>query len=105
MTDDINLGEFITLKGFQEEDGSTLVVVKKMVGSYVKKIMEDLTDFQDAKVTLKRIHGYEKGGVVMGGKSEVHVKISAGKVYAAEFTDFNLFVALDKSFKKAIALI
>jgi ribosome-associated translation inhibitor RaiA len=103
MTEDINLGEFITLKGFADEEGSTMVVVKKMVGSYVKKIMEDIESFQDATITLKRIHGHEKEGKVVGGKSEVHVKLSAGKVSAAEFTDFNIFVALDKAFKKAIA--
>lgn len=103
MTEDINLGDVITLKGFSEEEGSTMVVVKKMVGSYVKKIMDDLESFQDATVTLKRIHGHEEDGEVKGGKSEVHVKLAAGRVYAAEFTDYNIFVALDKAFKKAIA--
>ena len=105
MAEEINLGEFITLKGFHDEDGSTMVIVRKMVGSYVKKIMDTIEDFQDITVTLKRIHGHEKDGKVVGGKTEVHIKLNAGKVYTTENTDFNLFVSLDKSFKKIIAEI
>jgi len=103
MTEEINLGEFITLKGFHEEDGSTMVAVKKIVGSYVKKIMDTLESFQDITVTLKRVHGHEKDGKIVGGKYEIHIKVNAGKVFTAENTEHNLFVTLDKTFKKIIA--
>ncbi len=105
MAEDINLGELITLKGFNDEDGSTLVIVKKMVGSYIKKIMDDKESFQNATVTLKKVHGHLEKGQIKGGKSEVHIKINAGKVYTSEVTDFNLFFALDKAFKKVSAEI
>jgi ribosome-associated translation inhibitor RaiA len=103
MAEDINLGDVITLKGFNEEEGSTMIIVKKMVGSYIKKIMDDHREFQESIVTLKRIHEHQEKGEAKGGKSEVHVKINAGRVFAAENTDFNLFVALDKAFKKVSA--
>jgi ribosome-associated translation inhibitor RaiA len=95
----ISLGEKINLSGFQDEESSTMVIIKKMVGNYVKKIAEGVDNFQDISVRLKKIHQHEG----KGGKSEVHVKLNTGKVYTSEVVDFNLFVALDKAFKKVMA--
>lgn len=103
MAENINLGDKITLSGFSGEEGSTMIVVKKMVGNYVKRIMDELNhDFQGVGVSLKKIHQHPDG---KGGKNEIHIKVNAGRVFTSEVIDFNLFVAIDKAFKKAIAEI
>ncbi|MFT4326757.1 MAG: hypothetical protein ACMXYK_04605 [Candidatus Woesearchaeota archaeon] len=95
----IQLGETITLTGFGSEDGSTMVVVKKMVGNYVKKLADTIDGFQNIAITLKKIHQHEG----KGGKNEIHVRMNASKLYTSEVTEFNLFVGLDKCFKKIVA--
>jgi len=99
----INLGEKIRISGFQSEEGSTMVIVKKMVGNYVKSIMDNHEEFQDITINLKKIHQHEEKGESKGGKNEVHVKVNSGKIFTSEVTDFNLFVAIDKVFKKIIS--
>lgn len=104
MAEEINLGEKITLKGFQEEEGSTMIVIKKMVGNYVKKIMDESNDLRRVSISLKKVHKHPDGtGKSTGGKNEVHVKLEADKMHTSEVVDHNLFVALDKAFKKVMA--
>lgn len=93
----IQLGDRISLSGFKEEDGSTMVVVRKMVGNHVKRLMEDVPNFQKIELTLKKVHRHPDG---TGGKNEIHVKLIADNVHATEVTDFNLFVGLDKALRK-----
>lgn len=100
MADTIQLGDKISLAGFKDEDSSTMIVVKKMIGNHVKKIMEDMPNFQNIHITLKKVHQHPDGE---GGKNEIHVKLTGDKVYATEVVDFNLFVGLDKALKKIAA--
>ncbi|MEK6904097.1 MAG: hypothetical protein AABW87_00725 [Nanoarchaeota archaeon] len=87
----IELGGNIRLSGFKELEPAMLIVVKKMVGNYTKKISERVKGFQDININLKKIH--EKN-------HEIQVKLNAEKVYNSEVTDHNLFFALDKALGK-----
>ena len=93
----IELGGNITLVGFKEVGFSELIVVKKIVGNYARKISDKIGAIDNLTVTVKPIHKTSEDSF----KHELHVKlIQQGKVYTTEIVDFNLFVALDTGMKK-----
>ena len=98
MDEEIKLGGNIQLTGFREIDSSSMVVLKKIIGNYAKRIAE-LTQRMDAlHITLKPIHEREKSE-----KYELHAKVvDDGKVTASEAVDRNLFVAIDAVLKKLV---
>ena len=49
----IELGGNIKLKGFSEIDNASLIVVKKIVGNYAKKLAETTEDFQQLILNLE----------------------------------------------------
>ena len=90
--DNIELGGNITLAGFKDLESQKLIVIKKIVGNFVKKVQEHNKDFNNLTVDLKKIHSSE---------SEISAKITINnQTYNAEVTDFNLFFALNKAFQK-----
>lgn len=89
----LELGGNISLSGFSELEPATLIVVKKMVGNYTKKISERVQNFQNIHIDMKKVH--EKS-------HEIHVKVNADRLYNAEVVDFNLFFALDKALSKVM---
>ena len=94
----IKLGGNIQLTGFKIIDGSSMIVLKKIVGNYAKRISEITKKFEMLHITLKPIHEREKSQ-----KYEIHAKvIDDGKVYASETTERNLFVAIDSTLKKIV---
>ena len=96
MEETINLGESIELTGSKELDNGVVVILKKMIGNYVKRIGDHETGFEKFNVTIKKIHETEKNS-----KFQINGKmIVSGKVYSAEITDFNLFFALNSIFNK-----
>jgi ribosome-associated translation inhibitor RaiA len=95
-SDNIVLGGNIELSGFKEIDGSSLIVVKKIVGNYVKRISEKTPDFEKLHLVMKEVHKTPSSE-----KFELHAKATvAGKVITAEVTELNLFVAVDVALKK-----
>ncbi|MDD5253884.1 MAG: hypothetical protein PHG05_02150 [Candidatus Nanoarchaeia archaeon] len=83
----IELGGNIKLAGFKELEPAKLIVVKKMVGTYAKKIAET-SPFQELSLTLKGVHNSNfeiKANVIIEGQN-----------HHAETTDYNLFFAMDK---------
>ena len=82
----IELGGNIKLDNFEALEPALLIVVKKVVGNYTKKISESIQDFKGIIVTLE-------------SKQEniVKVKVTADKVYETEAKEKNLFFALDKA--------
>ena len=89
----IELGGNITLVGFKDLEPAKLIVVKKLVGNYARRMSNSVKDFQNLTITLKPVHG--------GGKFELHSKLLDGSnPLTSEVTDFNLFYALDKSLNK-----
>lgn len=96
--DNLALGGNIELTGFRNVDSSSMIVLKKIVGNYAKRISELTKKLDRLHVTLKSIHEREKSE-----KYEVHAKIiDDGKVYASEMVDRNLFVAVDSALKKIV---
>lgn len=80
----IELGGNIKLINFDSLEPALLVVVKKVVGNYTKKISESIDSFKGIEVTLE-------------DSNKVNVKVSADKNYEAEAKDKNLFFSLDKA--------
>jgi len=90
------LGGNIELSGFRDIDESSMIVLKKIIGSHAKRISELAKKMDTLHITLKPVHEREKSE-----KYEVHAKVvDGGKVYASETTDRNLFVAVDVVLKK-----
>ncbi len=99
VTAQLNLGGNIELVGFKQVSLSDVVVVKKVVGHYTRKIQENAPNFQKVTIILKEIHKIDNNA-----KHEIHVKVEDGGLhYASEVVDKNLFVALDSALKKVLA--
>jgi len=50
----IELGGNIKLKGFTELDAATLIVIKKIVGNYTKKLTQSNADFKELLLDLNK---------------------------------------------------
>ena len=88
----IELGGNISLNGFKELDGGSLIILKKLVGNHVRKISETCENFENLNLSLKNVHKTEGSE-----KYEVHAKlIDNGKVITSENTDRNIFFTVDK---------
>ena len=98
MADDIALGGSIQLTGFRDIDGSSMIVLKKIIGNHARRIAELTKKPERLHITLKPVHQREKSE-----KYEVHaVIVDDGKVFASEITERNLFVAVDTVLKKIV---
>ncbi len=92
----MELGGNITLRGFSELDGSTMIVVKKIIGNYVKRFGDICEKFEGINVYLKPVHSTE-GSV----KHEIKVKLmDNGNPLNSEIIERNLFFGIDKVMKK-----
>ena len=92
----IELGGNITLVGFKELGYAELIVVKKVVGNYARKI-SDRQEFSNLTLTLKPVHKTSEESMKYEFKGKLEVN---GKLYNAEVTEHNLFVGLDSVLKK-----
>jgi len=87
--DIVNLGGGIQLIGFSQVDGGKMVVVKKMVGSYVREISEKI-QFENLSLELKAESQYE-----------IEAKLTAGgETTSSDATEQNIFMAIDSVLKK-----
>lgn len=91
----IELGGNITLAGFSQLDRDTMIIVKKLVGSYVKTLCEKMDDFQSLNLDL-RIPESTKNP----GKYEIKGTLVCSGQYTAEKTESNLMIAIDKVLKE-----
>ena len=95
MGEDISLKGNIVLSGFSEFDRAEISIIKKMVGSYARKLTDSF-GVDELKVTLKSVHKIEKAE-----KFEITASaIKDKKTVSSEVTDKNLYFALDSSLKK-----
>jgi hypothetical protein len=91
------LGGNITLAGFKDIDKAELVVVKKIVGSYTRKLSDSVSGFEGIIVTLKEVHKTEQGHP----KYELHARaLINGNPCVSEVVERNLFIGLDDVLKK-----
>ena len=94
--DMLQLGGNIQLSGFKNVDRSMMVVLKKIVGSHVKRYGDICQKFESLTLTMKPVHQTEQNVLY-----ELHAKcMDNGKPIVAEGTDRNLFVILDDVLKK-----
>jgi ribosome-associated translation inhibitor RaiA len=92
----ISLGGNIELNGFQNIEGAKMIVLKKVIGNYVKQMQEKKSDYENLKITLE---GDENNATI---KAELK---AGGSQIATEDTQNNLFVATDNALKKIIEQI
>lgn len=95
------LGGNIELSGFQKLDRDSMIVLKKIVGNYAKRFSEICEGFQKLKLYMKPVHESEHSG-----RYELNAMlVDNGRNHTAEYTDRNLFFAVDKVMKKIEASI
>ena len=87
----IELGGNIKLDGFDNIEPAKLIVVKKVVGLYTKKISEKHQDFKEILVILKSTDPYE-----------IEVKLTTDKEDNKTEQGENLFYVLDKVLSKVV---
>jgi hypothetical protein len=93
MENQLSLGGGIQLSGFSNIEPGKIIVIKKMVGNFIKKIGDENTKLN---VSLKEVHKTEKSQ-----KYEIHgVLDTGGNIKQAEIVDYNLFFALNKVLSK-----
>lgn len=89
------LGGNIQLTGFRELDPATLIIVKKVVGNFVKHI-STVAAFQNLNITLKSVHEREKSE-----KYELHAHLKTdNNIHTSYVVERNLLVGLDSVLKK-----
>ncbi len=89
----MELGGNIILTGFKDVPRNDMIVLKKIVGNYVRKVREKIKDYEALRITLKSLHGgksYHLNGELAGAKVK----------YNAETENRNLFVGVDELLKK-----
>lgn len=93
----IELGGNITLSGFQDREFAELIVIKKIVGQYARKLHDTVPGFQSLSVNLN-VLGHQQ--------HEISIKAMVdGAPYNSAVTERNLFVALDSALKKIVEQI
>ena len=92
----VNLGSTIEIVGFKELDAGSMVILKKIVGNYAKKMSERMKNFEKIKLTMKPVHEREKSEIY---EVKGHLFTGSHPIIAEE-TDRNLFFALDKVLKR-----
>lgn len=96
MDDSIQLGGNIELSGFRDIDSASMVVLKKIIGNYVRRMSDISEKFESLKLTIKPVHETEKSE-----KYEIHAQLmNDGKSVVSEVVERNLFVAIDSVLKK-----
>ena len=94
----MQLGGNIQLAGFRDIDGASMVILKKIIGNYVRKMSDITKKFESLHVTMKPVHETEKSE-----KYEIHAKlIDDGKIFVSEVVERNLFIAVDNALKKVV---
>lgn len=88
----LELGGNIRLTGFDDIDGGSMIILKKIIGNYARKMSDASAKFENLSIVLKKVHG--KG---MNAKFEINATLSDnGKILNSAFTDKNIFFTVDK---------
>ncbi|MEK6951899.1 MAG: hypothetical protein AABX29_02685 [Nanoarchaeota archaeon] len=87
----IELGGNIKLANFENLEPALLIVVKKIVGNYTKKISETLKDFKSIELSLDK-----------EDLNKITVVVEADKKYQSEAKDKNLFFALNAALEQIL---
>ena len=91
----IELGGSIELVGFKEFEPSELVVLKKIIGNFVRKFADNVEGYEKLTISIKRV------GSPKSNKFEVQTKLMvSAKPVNSDVTENNVYFALAQSFKK-----
>jgi hypothetical protein len=90
------LGGNISLVGFRDLDHGSMIIIKKIVGNYVKKFSRRDASFQNLTITMKPIRKTEKSTHAYGLKGRITL---SDRTENAELVGHNLFFAIDKTLK------
>ncbi len=90
----IELGGNIKLINFEGIEPTLLIVIKKVVGNYTKKISETSQDFKSIEVSLE-----DKA------KNKIKVKVNTDKEHISEASNSNLFFSLNEALNKSLKSI
>lgn len=86
----MKLGGNISLVGFEKLDNAEMVIIRKIVGTYIKK-MSEAGDYKEMRLTLKQHpHGKSFKHEVEGSAT-----FSEGR-FASNVTEWNLFTAVSE---------
>jgi ribosome-associated translation inhibitor RaiA len=93
MEDEVlQLGGNIELSGFSSLEGGAMIVLKKIVGNYARKISDQSSNFERLSIHMKTVHD---------NQFEMHAKVvNNGKAINSSVTERNIFVAVDSALKK-----
>ncbi len=96
MADDVlQLGGNIELSGFSSLEPGVMIILKKIVGNYARRMSDKCKNFEKLSLTMKIVHAKEKSE-----KYELHAKaLDSGKQHNSSSIDRNLFVAIDGALK------
>lgn len=90
--DTLTLGGNIELSGFKNLDSGSMLILKKIVGTSVRKLSNKTSNLQKVSITMKQVHG---------SNFEVAAKlVDDGQVYNSAVEDRNIFFAVDKALTK-----
>ncbi|MBD3303687.1 hypothetical protein GF343_00950 [Candidatus Woesearchaeota archaeon] len=86
------LGGNIELVGFRELDSGSMIILKKVIGSYARKFSDRLDGIDKLTIRMKSVGNsqFELNGLLA----------KEGRQFNSEVIDYNLFVAMDKLLKK-----
>jgi hypothetical protein len=91
--ENLELGGNITLSGFKDIENREMIVLKKIIGNYVRRFRDHSGGYQGLKISMKTVHGEKKFELI----GEV---ILEKKKHNAEITQPNLFMGIDELMKK-----
>jgi len=92
MEESQQLGGNIELVGFRELDGGSMIILKKIIGSYARKFSDRLKGIDKLTIRMKNV-----------GNSQFELTCllqKEGQQFNSEVIDYNLFVGIDKILKK-----
>lgn len=92
MEDVQQLGGNIELIGFQEIDGGSMIILKKVIGSYARKFSDRLSGIDKLSIRMKKV-----GNSQFELYGALHKE---GQQFNSDLTEYNIFVAMDKLLKK-----
>jgi ribosome-associated translation inhibitor RaiA len=90
--DNLQLGGNIELSGFGVLDGGMMIILKKIIGNYARKMSDHSNSFESLGLRMKTVHD---------SKYEIHAKLmDNGKAITSSAVEHNVFVAVDSALKK-----
>lgn len=88
----LKLGGSIELSGFSAVERGAMVILKKIIGNYARKLADASKSFEALKLRVKKVHDniYELNCQMVDG----------GNVITSSVEERNIFVAVDSALKK-----